>query len=126
MNRIIKMLDELAEAQARQTLLLIDKNEAVEKVMTQKIRDELAEIAIEFQDQEKLIADHVSKLTNDIKALTVLHGSAVTGNHLKSIYVKGRKSWDTKGLMGWSVSHPDVLLFYKQGKPHARIGEVKT
>jgi len=125
MNTIIEKLNELAEAQARKTLLSIDKNEAIEKVLTQEIRDQLTEIDIEFDNPEKGINIQISELTNDIKALTVLHGGAVAGKYLKSIYVKGRKSWDTKGLMGWAVENPDVLLFYKQGKPHARIGEVK-
>ena len=126
MNEIIKRLDELAEAQARKTLLNIDKQNMIDRVLTAEIKTDLAAIDAEFENPENGINIQIAELTNEIKALTVLVGKSQAGTYLKAIYVKGRQTWNTKGLFGYAVDHPEIGQFLKVGKPHARIGEVKS
>lgn len=54
-----------------------------------------------------------------------------TGQTFKSdwgltiVYNKGRESWDSKGLNGYAVAHPEIVCFKKVGAPYASIKEAK-
>ena len=47
------------------------------------------------------------------------------GANLHAVYSKPRTSWDTKGIAGFAVAHPEILAFQKIGNPSVRIQAVR-
>lgn len=67
------------------------------------------------------IKDDEVRVTGIVKAEVVERGESVTGNPLSAIYVKGKTSWDGKGLTGYAVAHPEINAFKKVGNPSCSI-----
>jgi len=44
---------------------------------------------------------------------------------LTIVFNNGRETWDSKGLNGYAVVHPEIACFKKIGKPYASIKEMK-
>ena len=61
--------------------------------------------------------------TISIKEEVLTRGESVTGDPLSAIWVKGRHTWDGKGLAGYAVAHPEILAFQKVGNPTCAIKE---
>jgi hypothetical protein len=60
-----------------------------------------------------------------IKELITHHGKSIKGNTLHAVYSNGRVTWDTKGLNGYMVAHPEIEAFRKVGSPSVSIRKVK-
>ena len=114
-------LDRLAELKAEQDLLNIKKQELIDSVLTPEIRTKIAEIEEEFEPQFEAVNFTTDELSKTIKAEVVGLGETVKGAVLQCCFVKGRISWDTKGLDGYLVDHPELNRFRKQGDPSASI-----
>jgi len=114
-------LDRLAELKAEQDLLNIKKQELIDSVLTPEIRTKIAEIEEEFEPQFGAVNDKSSAIESEIKAEVIGLGESVKGTVLQCCFVKGRVSWDTKGLDGYLVDHPELNRFRKQGDPSASI-----
>ena len=114
-------LDRLAELKAEQDLLNIKKQELIDSVLTPEIRTKIAEIEEEFEPQFEAVNFTTNELSKTIKAEVVGLGETVKGTVLQCCFVKGRISWDTKGLDGYLVGHPELNRFRKQGDPSASI-----
>jgi len=48
-------------------------------------------------------------------------GESVKGSHLQVVYSSPRVTWDTKGLDGYAIAHPEITIFRREGKPSASI-----
>ena len=66
-----------------------------------------------------------TSLTKKVKSLNVQHESSVKGEDLSAIFNKGRVTWDSKGLEGFMVAHPEIEAFRKVGKAYCTIRKVK-
>lgn len=121
---IQEMLDQLAELQAAQGLIDMNKQALIDSVLTPEIRARLAEIDAEFAPQIEAVAANIAGLTDEIKAEVIAAGESVKGNHLQAVYTKGRVSWDTKALDGYATAHPEIASFRKVGEPTVSIRKV--
>ena len=63
-------------------------------------------------------------LEAEIRSDVLAFQESVKADKLHAIYVKGRVTWDGKGLDGYSVANPQVLTFRKQGEPSVTIRSV--
>lgn len=79
-------------------------------------------IAMPFAAQIKALQDmqnsataeadaEIKALEAEVKAAVAYHGASVRGERLQAVY-SVRNSWDTKGLMGYAVSNPQVRAFH--------------
>jgi len=122
MSKEIKgLLDKLDEFRAKRDLLSLERYELHDKVITPEIKAKLDEIDIEYDDKEGAVSENIRLLTDEIKASVLEHGEKVKGEFLQAVYVKGRSSWDTKGLMGYAKAHPEIDAFYMRGNPSVSI-----
>jgi hypothetical protein len=97
--------------------------------------DRLAELQAELEayrmKQEKYGPELAQKqqdydnLSGEIKAHVIAVGASVKGKYLHAVYSKPRVSWDTTGLDGYAVAHPEVLAFKSFGQPSVSIRDVK-
>jgi hypothetical protein len=118
------MLNELSELQAQVDLLAIDKQGAVDAVLTPEIKAALADIEAEFTGIGAEATRQIDYLTQSIKASVLALGETVKGAGIQAVYTKGRESWDSKGLAGYAVAHPEIEVFRKIGEPSISIRRV--
>lgn len=121
MNEIRTKLNQLRELDAHLDVIRMGKKEAINKILTDKIKAQLTEIDIEFDEISDAIKETVDTLASDIKELVLASGEGYKGDGYSASFVKGRVSWDTKALNGYAAAHPEIEQFRKIGNPSARI-----
>lgn len=120
-NVIPKMLDQLADFQAKRDALLIEKQQLVDSILTPEIRAKLQEIDIEFQEKTETVNQNIAELEEAIKNAVKVTGESIRGQYLQAVWSKPRVSWDTKSLDHFAVSHPEILSYRKEGAPSVSI-----
>jgi hypothetical protein len=65
-----------------------------------------------------------SVIIDEIKSGVVLLKESVKGSTLHAVYNKGKTSWDTKGLEGYSLAHPEINIMKKIGEPSISIRQI--
>ena len=118
---IKQRLQQLEELYAQQDLVSIQKQEAIDRILTPELKAELAAIDLEFGQQADAIMKTINVIESEVKLAVVTHGTTVKGQRFMAVYNKGRVSWDTKGLDGYAVAHPEIEIFRKQGEPSVSI-----
>ena len=120
-EKVWLLLEALAEKRALQEVIRLDKEKARDSVLTAEIRQALADIDTEFADGEEAAMESIVGLEASIKTATLGIGETVKGATLYAVFSKPRVSWDTKGLGGYAIAHPEIEQFRKQGKPSISI-----
>jgi len=120
-DNIVKLLDDLATAKAKRTEYEQAKQALIDEVLTDEIKQKLADIDEETKPQFANVDASIAVLENSVKALGVGHGATVKGTFLQAVFNKGRVSWDNKALDGYSKAHPELLEYKKQGDPYVSI-----
>jgi len=113
---MVKRLDALAELHAQRDAIALEKQALRDGVLTEEIKAQLADIDLECAPRETEIADRIDKLTSEVKAAVLAHGSSVKGARLQAVWSKPRINWDTPGLLGFAQAHPEVATFMRVGK----------
>jgi phage-related minor tail protein len=123
MNTIEK-LDKLSDLQAQEDVIRLHYADLREKILTPEIQQALKDLDAEKDTALTSLQDGINQLTAEIKTLVLVGGSTVKGQHLIAVWVKGRVSWDTKGLEGYKVAHPEIATFRKEGDPSVTIRSI--
>jgi hypothetical protein len=118
---IKQKLDQLAEFQAERDIAMIDKQRLIDEVYSAEIKKRVNEIEAEFEDKTESVVNNIAALEAEIKQAVKEHGASIKGTIYHAIFVKGRVSWDTKSLDGYSTAHPELLTFRKEGDPSVSI-----
>ncbi len=117
---IIKALDQLAEYQFQLDALRLREEELI-ATLTPKIPDEIKnqinDVHAEFATQRSGAETNAAELKEEIKAAIIEQGVSHKGAHIHAVYVKGRVSWDTKGVEGYALAHPELMAYRKEGEP---------
>ena len=100
------------------------KQALIDSVLTPEIRDQLAEIDAEFDPKVADLKRTLSILEAQIKEQVLIAGQTVKGSLHQFVFSKPRVSWDTKGLDGYAVAHPEILQFRKEGAPSVSVRKV--
>jgi len=124
-NYIATMLDELASAQAKRDVIAMNKQAAIDAVMTDEIRAKLAEIDANYDPVDHEALEDIERLTRQVKETVIASGATCKGTFLQAVYMKGRTSWDGKALEGFSAAHPEILTFRTIGEPSVSIRGVR-
>lgn len=123
MNTIDK-LNELANIKAMLDALNLQKQELLAAAMPAEVRARLDEIEAEFSGKTETANEKAAALEAEIKAEIIAGGASVKGDYLHAIYAKGRVTWDTKGVEGFAVAHPELNAFRKVGEPSVSIRKI--
>ena len=120
MNTIEK-LNQLAELKSAVDALNLKKQALIDSILTDEIKQQLAEIDAEFAPEYEAVSEKTTTLEQEIKADVILAGETVKGDHLMAVFNNGRVSWDTKGLDGVLAVMPELEKFRKEGAPSVAI-----
>jgi hypothetical protein len=123
-NEIETKLNDLAELRASVDALNLQKQDAINQVLTPEIRKQVADIEAEYAGKAEVANQKASWLEDEIREEVGKVGSTVKGNFFMAVYAKGRVSWDPKSLDGYAVGHPEILSFRKEGQPSVSIRRV--
>lgn len=121
MNEIEKKLDELAEIRAMLDVINMQKQDAIDGVLSPEIRAELEAIEAEFAEKTAGGFANAAAVEAEIKSLVINNGASVKGSRLHAVYSKPRVSWDTKKLDGMVALIPQIAEARKEGNPSVSI-----
>ena len=80
-----------------------------------------AEIEAEFAGSRRAVDENIEKLKAEIKAATKEIGYTVDGTNYQAIYVKGKKTWNSKRLDVYVERNPEIKSCYDVGEPSVTI-----
>ena len=106
---VLSKLEALADAQEKRNDLAADINRQIREL------EEIQAVKCFEVDQK------ITSLTESIKASVIGLGASEKGSRLHAVYAKGRETWDSKGLGGYAVAHPEINSFKKVGSPSVSI-----
>lgn len=118
---ITTALNQLSEFFSLIDALELQKDELKSAILTDELKDQLADIDIEFDGRAETANERIKELTALVKASVIDHGATVKGEFLMAVRNKGRVSWNTKKLDGFAVAYPALLELRKEGKPSVTI-----
>ena len=117
-------LDKLSELQAQADVIRLHFDDLKAQILTPELQQALADIDAEMNTSLSALQDGINNLTAEIKEDVVRGGTTIKGDYLMAVWNKGRISWDTKGLDGFAIAHPEMSAFRKEGDPSVTIREV--
>ena len=121
---INEKLDEIANVRAAVDVTRMEY-EARRADILKAVQAELDALAEEFEPLIESANERIAVLESEVKRDVIEHGASVKAKFLHAVYVRGRISWDNKGLDGYATAHPEILTFRKEGEPSVSLRVVK-
>lgn len=115
------LIAKLEDLKARTDVIRLHFNDLRNQVITDEIREKLADIDVEEQTTLESLDAGIAQLTEEIRQAVVSLGKTVATERVQVVYNKGRESWDTKALNGYAAANPSILVFKKHGDPFVVI-----
>ena len=117
-------LDALAELMAQEDVIRLEKGALKAAILTEEIKQQLADIDLEFMDQEETVKELIALAREQVKAAVILHEASVRGERMTAVYTRPRSSWDGRKLVGYAQAHPEILAFRSFGAPSVSFRKV--
>jgi hypothetical protein len=108
--------DQLAEARDYLDGLRKHMESEREEVLAQ-VRSELEAIEARYAQQLQEASAAVAELELEVKAEVLRQGQSVRVGDVHAVFYRGRVTWDSKGLAGYALSHPELEKFRRVGAP---------
>lgn len=121
MEHIVKNLDLLAVLRSEIEMHQAQLQSDIDKVYTPRIREKVAILQKEHEEANVELLAEIANLENTIRKDTIDTKVTVKGEQLMAVYNKPRITWDSKGLDGYMVAHPEVKVFRNEGDPSVTI-----
>ena len=121
---IENLLDKLSEIQSATDLLQADYEQKRAAILA-TVQEQLDALEAEYTPKLSAAVENANTITQAIKAAVIEQGASVKGAYLQAVYTKGRVSWDSKALEGFSAAHPEILTFRRVGEPSVSIRGLK-
>lgn len=119
-NETLGKIEDLSDAQDAKAALRLSYEAKRAEIMRQ-IQTELDALEQEFAPLFETVDEHIKDLEREVRESILRYGASVRGSRIQAVYVKGRISWDNKGLSGYAAAHPEVLTFRKEGPPGVQL-----
>ena len=120
---VARKLKRLADLHAALDLTRMDYD-AKRLEILKKVQAELDALESEYQPLLNAAQENAAALEAEIKNDVLLGGESVVTDVFQALYVKGRVSWDNEGLGNYAHTHPEVLIYRKEGQPNVTLRAV--
>lgn len=119
------ILQQLSEAVAHKTLIEMDMKEKRDAIMATIAKD-LRDLEEEYAPSLEQVQLQITKLELAARQEVIAKKETDTDKDagFQVVYVPGKVTWDTKGLEGYAVGHPEILVFKKVGEPSTTLRKV--
>lgn len=121
MNNIVELLDALADARDEAETIRLWTEDARQALIPAEVKQAIADLDAEIAPRQSAITERIAELETKIKDAVVSAGETVKGARIQAVFTKGRESWDSKGLSGYAVAHPEIQAFRKVGEPSVSL-----
>lgn len=121
----IDKLNRLAELQAKRDELQAKLKADIDGVIPPEVKQAIADFELLHVNQAMPVQEEIATLEESIRSDVLAAGVTAKGEHLICTWNKPRVSWDTKGLDGYAVAHPELNAFRKEGEPSTTIKAVR-
>ena len=123
-QEILIKLEELTEVRAAAEVTRLDY-EARRAEILRAVQAELDALDAEYQPLLDRANERAAELEIEVKQAVIEHGASVRGRVYHVVYNRGRVTWDTPKLEHYAETHPEVMVFRKEGEPSASLRTVK-
>jgi uncharacterized protein YifE (UPF0438 family) len=113
-------LAQLAEAKRYAAEIHVEYENRRAAVMEQ-IRAQLEALDAEFGEMLREADEEVGRLEGEVKVAVCAVGESVKLEGIHAVYMRGRVTWDSRGLSSYAETHSEVLEFRRVGKPSVSI-----
>ncbi len=124
-EEIAGKLDRLSELKAT-GLVVVKELEEKKKKVVERLQPKLDALEKQYAPILVKAAEAIVAAENEVRREVLALKESVKGKTLLAVYMKGRVTWDGKGLDGFAVAHPEIKTFGKEGEPSVSIREGKT
>ena len=121
---IAQKLDTIAELMAHIDVLEMEYQQKIDTVMA-PVRDIAAALRDELESKTDGLRQEIAEMEDNVRQDVLALGESVKGLRRQAVYNKPRVSWDTRGLDGYAVAHPEIEHFRKVGEPSVSFREVR-
>ncbi len=122
---VVGKLDKLTEITTALDTLQIDY-EAKRAEILKTVQNDLEVLEAEYTPIVQEMRDGIAKLKAEIKNDVLLNGSTIRSSRYKAVYMRGRVTWDTKGITKYAEVNPEIMKFRRQGRPSVSIRSVRS
>ena len=119
-EQVVGKLQRLADLRAAADVARLDY-EARRADVLNKVQAELDAVDMEFRPVLDAAEENATALEAEIKNDVLLRGESLRAGIYQAIYMKGRVSWDGRGIDEYARSHPELLKFRKEGQPSVAL-----
>lgn len=118
------MLDLLDDYQCQLDALALAKAEQVASVIPPEVKAILADIDAEYHGKGAIAVENAAALREELKDAVIQLGHSVRANRLQAVWSKPRVTWNTDGLMGLSITMPEITKLASVGLPTVSVRKV--
>jgi hypothetical protein len=87
----------------------------------EQVRAQLEEIDAAFAEELRAAADAVSRYEAEVRHAVLQAGQSVRHEGVHAVFVRGRVTWDGKGLSQYAEAHPEVERFRRVSPPSVSL-----
>ena len=120
-NRIHTSLEILSDLYDKLETLTEELDQAKHEAIPASVRRRVATLERKYNAIMTPLRKKIDDLATSIRAETVSYGESVKNAGYHAVYAGGRITWNTVGLEGYAVAHPEVLEFRKSSGPYVTI-----
>ncbi len=117
---VVSTLDRYADLQVASDAVRLRYQEQIDKLLA-PILSELRELELRRDTEIQAIETELAVLKEAIRLEVLSARKTIKGERIMAIYNKPRITWDNKGLEGFSVAHPEINAFRREGEPSVSI-----
>ncbi len=128
-NTVEQDLNSLANLEAKIDFLRLKEQAEVIELTPEiplKIQAEIETVKEQYDTEVGTVQKAIALLREQITTGVLFLGNTVKGEFKKAIWNKGRITWDSKGLQGYEVAHPEISAFKKVGDPKVSFRDVRA
>ena len=114
-------LDMLGELITIRENLIAEQKTLIDNLIPPEIKTQIMDVESEFDDKLNQVNENINSLESTVKEQVKVFGQSVKGELIQAVWSKPRITWDTKGLEGFLVAHPEIKAFRKEGEPSVSI-----
>ena len=121
MTSVTELLDQLADVEDGKVAIRLFVDEQKDKLIPAEVKQAIADLDSEVSPRLAAMDERIAELTEQIKQAVIAAGDSIKGGRKTAVFTKGRTSWDSRGLDGYAVAHPEINVFRKTGEPSVSI-----
>ena len=120
-KQLKEKLDVLGELITIRENLIAEQKTLIDNLIPPEIKMQIMDVESEFDDKLNQVNENINSLESTVKEQVKAFGQSVKGELIQAVWSKPRITWDTKGLEGFLVAHPEIKAFRKEGEPSVSI-----